>query len=736
MSTPAPLLQEGLALQGAGRLAEAIQRFDQYTATRPTDALGWQHLALAAQQGGDLARASRAVSKALELHGNDPALHLLAGNIRQDQGDLEGAVKQFERAVRLDPKFAQAHNNLGIVLQSLGRPEPAAAAFRAAVEAKPDYMRAWNNLGSTLLTLERPQEAVECLQRALAIDPKYAHAHLNLGLHQLATGRHAEAEATLKRAVELEPRLSDAHFGLGRLYRERFDLDRAEQSLRQAVQLNPRAADALLALGETVAEKGQRPMALECYRLALQARPKSVRARMGLALTLPQVYASREEVELLRGQYDQGLAALEQGIGGWLKDLHLGERVTTAQWNNFYLAYQGRDDRAMQERFAGFQRAILESVAAPFYQPIAKKPRGGRRLKVGFVSSFFYHCTAGNYFKSWVTKLDPEKFETHVYSLHLASDAVTQEIRAAATSFKQGAWSFAGLAQALKDADLDVLVYPELGMHARVYTLASLRLAPLQCAGWGHPVTSGHANIDVSFSSALMEPEGAEAHYRERLVRLPGIGTCYPRPAIPDPVPRAAMGLPDDAIVYLFPQSLFKVHPDNDELLVEILAREPKAVIAMFQSRYAPITNQFVDRLSRRFAARSLPTAGRIKLLPNVPHADYLRVNLACDAMLDSLYWSGGNTSLDALACGLPVVTRPGEFMRGRQSAGMLTLLGLPELVVDSNEAYVETALRLGRDREWRDAHRARIAESSHRLFDEPEPVRALGDFLLAEFPE
>ncbi len=49
MSTPAPLLQEGLALQGAGRLAEALQRFDQYTATRPNDALGWQHLALAAQ---------------------------------------------------------------------------------------------------------------------------------------------------------------------------------------------------------------------------------------------------------------------------------------------------------------------------------------------------------------------------------------------------------------------------------------------------------------------------------------------------------------------------------------------------------------------------------------------------------------------------------------------------------------------------------------------------------------
>ncbi len=736
MSTPATLLQEGLALQGAGRLAEAIARFEQHTLNRPNDALGWQYLALATLQGGDLARAGRAVARALDLRANDPQLHLLAGNIRQDQGDLEGAVKQFEKAVRLEPKFAHAHNNLGIVLQLLGRPEQAGAAFRAAVESKPDYMRAWNNLGSTLLTLEQPQEAVECLKRALAIDPNYAHAHLNLGLHELATGRHEQAEATLQRAVQLEPRLSDAHFGLGRLYRERFDLDRAEQSLRQAVQLNPRAADALLALAETVAEKGQRALSLECYRQALAARPKSVRARMGLALSLPQVYASAREVEQLRGRYEEGLAALEQGIGAWVREMPPGERITTAQWNNFYLAYQGRDDRRLQERFAGFQRALLEAVAAPFYQPIGKRPLGGRRLRVGFVSSFFYHCTAGNYFKSWVTKLDPSRFETHVFSLHLNPDAVTREIREAATVFRQGAWSFLGLAQEVKSADLDVLIYPELGMHARVYTLASLRLAPLQCAGWGHPVTSGHANIDAALSSEAMEPAGAEAHYRERLVRLPGIGTSYPRPAVPGPVPRAVLGLPEDAILYLFPQSLFKVHPDNDELLVEILAREPRAVMVMFQSRYPVITNQFVDRLSRRFAERGLATSGRIKLLPNVPHEDYLRVNLACDAMLDSLYWSGGNTSLDAIACGLPVITRPGEFMRGRQSAGMLSILGVPELVVETNEAYVETALRVGRDRAWRDSLRTRMAEAGHRLFDEEEPVRALAEFLLGEFPE
>jgi CRISPR-associated protein Csy1 len=197
-------------------------------------------------------------------------------------------------------------------------------------------------------------------------------------------------------------------------------------------------------------------------------------------------------------------------------------------------------------------------------------------------------------------------------------------------------------------------------------------------------------------------------------------------------VPRAALGLPDDAILYLFPQSLFKVHPDNDALLVEILAREPRAAVVMFQSRFEPITRLFIERLSRRFAGRGLPTAGRIKLLPNVSHADYLRVNLACDVMLDSLYWSGGNTSLDAIACGLPVVTQPGAYMRGRQSAGMLTLMGLEELVVHTDEAYVDLALRLGQDTDYRTRVRASLAERRHRLFEQEAPVRALESFLLS----
>src|SRR3974390_3029008 len=90
-------------------------------------------------------------------------------------------------------------------------------------------------------------------------------------------------------------------------------------------------------------------------------------------------------------------------------------------------------------------------------------------------------------------------------------------------------------------------------------------------------------------------------------------------------------------------------------------------------------------------------------------HAGYLQLNACCDVMLDTLHWSGGNTSLDAIASGLPIVTLPGAFMRGRQSAGMLAMLGGEELVARDAVSYVETAVAIAKDRARRDALSQRI---------------------------
>jgi CRISPR-associated protein Csy1 len=140
----------------------------------------------------------------------------------------------------------------------------------------------------------------------------------------------------------------------------------------------------------------------------------------------------------------------------------------------------------------------------------------------------------------------------------------------------------------------------------------------------------------------------------------------------------------------------------------------------------------------RTFRARldaALAAAGvafdRVRMLrPDLPHAAYMRLNSVCDVMLDSLHWSGGNTSIDAIAAGLPIVTLPGALMRGRQSAAMLGAMGLAELVVADRDAYAAKALTLGTDPEQRAQISRRMAQRRGEIFGRDEPVRALEAFL------
>ena len=117
-------------------------------------------------------------------------------------------------------------------------------------------------------------------------------------------------------------------------------------------------------------------------------------------------------------------------------------------------------------------------------------------------------------------------------------------------------------------------------------------------------------------------------------------------------------------------------------------------------------------------------------MLKQRSHEQFLAVNAACDVMLDTLRWSGGNTSLDAIASGLPIVTLPGQFMRGRQSAGMLQTLDMPELVASGVDDYVSKAAAIARDGAYRRELSGKMAQNRDRVFDDAAPIAALTEFL------
>ncbi len=675
--------------------------------------------------------AAESAHAALALAPADPRFWTLAGNAEQDAGRPEGARDAYARATTLAPGWAPGWHRLGTAAFELGEAAAAEAAFERAVACDPGHLRAWNNLGHARLERGRLDEAQQALRQALAVQPDYALAFYNLARVARARGDTAEALQLANLAERLEPELVDASLLAIEMLRRQGDLAGGKARLEALLSATPNHVGARNQLGELLWEAGFAREGREQYRLARSVRPASLRAALGSRLLLPPIYPSVTDLEAWRGGYVAGLAALQGEVDAFAHESRdtLGR---DAQWSNFYLAYQGRDDVAPQRGYGEFIANVLRQRFPERYRELAPRSRRARP-RVGFFSHFFFNCTAGRYFKSWITNLDRDRFEVFAYYTNdwIADD--TREIALSSDTFRHcTGMPLHELARVVAEDELDVLIYPELGMHAATFALASMRLAPVQACAWGHPVTSGHGNIDYFLTAGAMEPVGAQAHYTERLHHLPGLGTRYAAPIAG--VGSTPAGLPADRTLYLVPQSLFKIHPDNDALLAGVLAADTDGHLVMFEARQPAVTDAFRARLARAFDLSHAALGERVTFLPYMPHDAFLRVNAACHVMLDTLHWSGGNTSLDALAAGLPVVTAPGEFMRGRQSAAMLRMLGVPELAVAPAD-YVATAVGLGRDAQAREALRRRILDSRGELFDRPEPIAALQDFLAAVVP-
>ena len=615
----------------------------------------------------------------------------------------------------------------GIRAHDEGRYQDALAAFEKSASLQATA-RALNNAGMALLALHRRDEAQAAFERALGLDVRHALANFNLA-RLISTRDPTRAFALAEAAVQADPANSDAWLLVTDLLRRRQDYGNAMRAVNLTIERAPQRAVTWTTRAAMLSEMDETPAARSEFAAAWRRFPGDLRAAMGATLTLPQVYASHAHLEESRAAYAAGLGQLHEAAQRFRRP-DADAALNDLRWTNFYLAYQGRDDRALQSSYGDFQQRVLEPSAPGLLAPRPRRRRAGR-VRVGFLSHYFYNCVVGRYFASWVKRLDPTRFERVVYYTNAWVADDTRAIESSADTFRNVAGlTLASIARQVIDDDLDVLVYPEVGMHPDIVALSALRLAPVQCMAWGHPTTSGSPHMDWYISCEAMEPADAPSQYRERLALLPGLGTNYAMPELSGEPRRAEFGLPEHRTLYLAPQSLFKMHPDNDVLVARVLAENADADVVMFEASRERSTRTFRTRLEAALAAHGV-APGRVRMLkPDLQHAAYLRLNAACDVMLDSVHWSGGNTSVDAIAAALPIVTLPGALMRGRQSAAMLAALEMSGLVAGDADEYVKKAVALGRDREARrhasDAIRARRSA----LFSRDEPIRALEDFL------
>jgi protein O-GlcNAc transferase len=648
------------------------------------------YLAKAEFASGNFARAIELVEQLARTAANDSAaLHLLRGNIYAARQMLPDAASAFEAAIERDQNLAAAFLNLGMLRRQLGDVDDARIALGRAAVLMPNELAVWTELGHLHRATGAVTDAEQCFERALAID--------------------ASVAATWS--------------ALGNLYAETFKFPRAQQCLERTLALDANNEQARSTLGFVLAEMGETAAA----QLVLTATPSSLSlplpGKVRSLLLLPQIYNSVEDLQLWRNRFCDGLDALRAVSAG-------SEDVWKIAQSNFLLAYQGQNDRDLQEKYAGFLQTLIakrrpDLLAAP------KRNFNRKRIRVVFVSSFFRECTVGHYFRRWITDLDAQKFERIVIHTGWQPDAFGSTLQQQCDQFIVARGGVLQVAELIREQSADIVIYPEVGMGTINYWLTNMRLAPAQIAAWGHPVTTGSREIDYFLTCASMEPAHTATHYTERLLMLPGIGTRYAMPtAVTTNITRESLSLPRESHLYICPQSLFKIHPDNDAIYFGIMARDANAVLLFFQSEHAAITRAFSQRIAAGMTVQGIAPRNQIKFLPRMDAASFRAMLSLADVVLDTLHWSGGNTSLDAFSVAAPTVTLPGEFMRGRQTAAMLRAMGSTELIANDSAAYVDTAVALASDNVARESLRQKLIANRGAIFDRDEPVKQLAEHL------
>jgi protein O-GlcNAc transferase len=561
-------------------------------------------------------------------------------------------------------------------------------------------------LGDLLRSLFRPRKP-----------PEDAAALNDRGLALQAAGDLAGARNAFLRAAELAPTAPEPLINLGSLTAEN-EPAQAFEYYRRAFELGPDEWMAVLGYALALYKSGEVDAARAHVRRAHVLHPSGA-LRLTDVTMLPTLPGSVEEIRRARADYEAGLDAL---LAENIRIEDPAGQIATPGF--FHLAYHAMDNRALQVKLARVYARACPDLR--YVAPHAERLRPEGRIRIGFVSRYLRSHTIGRVFRGLLANLDRRRFAVSVYFVGRTRDPMSDWIAAHADAAVDLPGDLRGAREAIAAGRQDVLFYTDIGMESFTYFLAFSRLAPLQCVGWGHADTTGLDTLDYYVSHAECEPPGAEAHYEEALAAIgPGTALAYYYRPESQPRSREELGLPPGNL-YLCPQHLFKIHPEQDLLFRDILSRDPSGRLLLIRDRADGLW-----RVLQRRLARTMPDLmGRVTFLPALSHRDYLSVAAAADVVLDTVHFGGGNSSFDCLAVGAPIVTLPGQFARSRYTLADYARMGVADCVVRTPAQYVDVAARLGTDRSANRELRARLAAATPRLFEDAGYVRAVESFL------
>lgn len=582
----------------------------------------------------------------------------------------ELAASDPEHYVRLAVELANRHARraeLRGTLRERMRASPLcdAAGFTRSLEAA--YGKAW------AAAVERGRRHAPSV--ASAIPPEPAPPAFLASLRS--------RNEALRAALEQDPDQPELWLELADQMASLFHHEAALACADEALQRRPDDAQALNLKGNALQALGRYEQALACHRQVLEWLPE-----------LAGAHANCGVAEQSLGRYDAAIKAFETAVR-----LDAGQPIF---WSNLAasLTYSANHDSAeVLAALRRFDARLAQALWDP--RPHANDRNPGRRLRVGYVSPDFRKHSVAYFALPLIEGHRAEAVEVFCYSNHRQQDEWTQAFRRASDHWCDCLdMSDAELAERIRADGIDVLV--DLTGHTQGHRLLTFarKPAPVQVTWMGYVTTTGLAAMDWRVTHADADPPGTEAHYSERLWRLPGSMWCWrPLPDMPEvsPPPFRRKGQVTFGAFNRYSKNGLPVL----EAWASILSRVPDSRLLMCVPE-----GEIRQQMAAFFRARGIDPA-RIDGFAKVSHEDFWALHAEVDIALDPFPFGGGTTTCETLWLGVPLVTctgrEGGDFaprFASRMGYAFLSNLGLPELAAASIAEYIEIAVALAQEPE------------------------------------
>jgi predicted O-linked N-acetylglucosamine transferase (SPINDLY family) len=663
-----------LALQ-QGRLEPALDLLGRATALDPAAWRSHCSLGQTLTALGRMAEAQAAFQRAAQLNPGCMEAWLGAGAACRAQGLGQEALAAFTRAAALQPDRAEAQNDLGIALQDLGRLAEAIQAFRRALAAQEDDPVAHNNLGNALLLDGQQEPAMDQLERTVARWPEYADAWYNLGNAAFAGCRHQEAAKAYRRTLALVPEHLPARNNLGNALQALGLTREALDCYLEALRLDPGFVDAYNNASAAARALGSMDEAVRLLQAAVAARPDYAVSHCNLGNLLKDI-----------GRMDEAVRSYRRAL-----ELDPGDAVSHSNLAYAVSFLPGFDAHAILRENLDWSRVHALPLPAREYR---NDPDPGRRLRIGYVSPDFREHCQSLFTLPVFTRHDHSQFEIFCYAKVPTPDAITQRIASLADGWRDTrAQSDQEVADQVASDRIDILVDLTQHMSNGRPLLFARKPAPVQVAWLAYPGTTGLAAMDYRLTDPYLDPPGEhDDWYSETSIRLRDTYWCYD-PLTAEPLPGSLPALRNGWITFGSLNNFCKVNPAVLDLWARVLTAVPDSRLLLLAQPGAH-RQRVLERLAQDGVAPE-----RVTFAPFQPRLDYLALHQQVDLGLDTFPYNGHTTSLDAYWMGVPVVTRVGETVVGRAGWSQLNNLGLPELAASSDEAFIQIATGLARDR-------------------------------------